>query len=112
MKNIVGPEPAGERGGMDRYTKIMFGAGYIDGRPDPGARIDPDNPKVNSGNQKWPNRPQPFRSQPRSLALTPDGRSSMSHCPAGRLSRLAIAALDRAPSRVTKWLDLGPARPS
>ncbi len=35
-KNIVGPEAAGERGGLERYTKIMFGAGYIDGRPDPG----------------------------------------------------------------------------
>jgi hypothetical protein len=45
VKNIVGPEPAGERGGMDRYTKVMFGAGYIDGRPDPGTRIDPDNPR-------------------------------------------------------------------
>ena len=37
-------EAAGERGGLQRYTKIMFGAGYIDGRPDPGTRIDPNNP--------------------------------------------------------------------
>src|SRR5215216_1639035 len=29
VKDIVGQEPAGERGGMDRFTKIMFGAGYI-----------------------------------------------------------------------------------
>src|SRR5262249_61483877 len=74
VKNVVGPEAAGERGGMDRYTKVMFGAGYIDGRPDPATRIDPNNPVVKSGNQLWPNRPQPFRSQPRSLAVTPDGK--------------------------------------
>src|SRR4029453_3467052 len=30
VKNIIGPEPAGERGGMNRYTKVMFGAAYID----------------------------------------------------------------------------------
>ena len=40
----------------------------------PGTRIDPNNPQVSSGNQKWPNREQPFRSQPRSLALTIDGK--------------------------------------
>ena len=51
VKNIVGAEPAGERGGMQRFTKIMFGASYIDGRPDPGTRIDPNNPVVKSGNQ-------------------------------------------------------------
>ncbi|MEY2548083.1 MAG: hypothetical protein QOD64_665, partial [Verrucomicrobiota bacterium] len=70
VKNIVGPESAGERGGMQRFTKIMFGADYINGRPDPGTRIDPNNPQVKSGSQVWPNREQPFRSQPRSLALT------------------------------------------
>src|SRR5215210_1392693 len=73
VKNIIGPEPAGERGGMQRFTKVMFGAGYIDGRPDPGTRINPNNPVVKSGNQLWPNREQPFRSEPRALALTPDG---------------------------------------
>src|ERR1043165_4969162 len=26
VKDIVGPESAGERGGLPRYTKIMFGA--------------------------------------------------------------------------------------
>jgi hypothetical protein len=36
VKNIVGAEPAGERGGLERFTKIMFDAAYIDGRPDPG----------------------------------------------------------------------------
>jgi hypothetical protein len=49
VKNIIGPESAGERGGMQRFTKVMFGAGYIDGRPDPGTRIDPNNPAVKSG---------------------------------------------------------------
>ena len=62
------------RAGLDRFTKIMYGAGYIDGRPDPGTRIDPNNPRVKSGNQFWPNRKQPFRSQPRALALSQDGR--------------------------------------
>ena len=74
VKNMLGAEPAGERGGMQRFTKIMFGASYIDGRPDPGTRIDPNNPVVNSGSQKWPNIKQPFRSQPRAMALTADGR--------------------------------------
>src|ERR1051325_9178808 len=41
VKDIVGPEPAGERGGLPRFTKVMFGASYIDGRPDPGPRLDP-----------------------------------------------------------------------
>ena len=50
----MGAEPAGERGGMQRFTKIMFGASYIDGRPDPGTRIDPNNPVMKSGSQKWP----------------------------------------------------------
>src|SRR4030095_6645834 len=74
VKNIVGPEAAGERGGMQRFTKIMFCAAYIDRRPNPGTRIDPNKPVVKSGNQWWPNRKQPFRSEPRALALTPDGK--------------------------------------
>ena len=32
-KNIVGPESAGMRAGLARFTKIMFGASYINGRP-------------------------------------------------------------------------------
>ena len=52
----------------------MYGASYIDGRPDPGTRIDPNNPVVKSGNQFWPLVKQPFRSQPRALALSQDGR--------------------------------------
>jgi DNA-binding beta-propeller fold protein YncE/mono/diheme cytochrome c family protein len=109
VKNIIGPEPAGERGGMDRYTKVMFGAGYIDGRPDPGTRIDPNNPIVKSGSQLWPNRPQPFRSQPRSLALTPDGKKLYVSLP-GRegYPDWRVAVLDTKTRRVTRWLDLRP----
>src|SRR5262245_56783637 len=109
VKNIVGPEPAGERGRMDRYTKVMFGAAYIDGRPDPGTRIDPNNPVVKSGNQVWPNRPQPFRSQPRSLAVTPDGKKLYVSLP-GREGNpdWRVAVLDTTTRRVTKWLDLRP----
>ncbi|MEO5753655.1 MAG: YncE family protein, partial [Chthoniobacterales bacterium] len=109
VKNIVGPESAGERGGLERFTKIMFGAGYIDGRPDPGKRIDPNNPQVSSGNQKWPNRPQPFRSQPRSLALTPDGKKLYVALP-GRegYPDWRIAVVSTTTRQVTKWLDLRP----
>src|SRR6185503_10503365 len=74
VKNVVGAESAGERGGLQRFTKIMYGASYIDGRPDLGTRIDPNNPAVSSGSQKWPNIKQPFRSQPRAMSLTADGR--------------------------------------
>ena len=44
VKNLVGAEPAGERAGLQRFTRILFGAGYIDGRPDPGTRINPNDP--------------------------------------------------------------------
>src|SRR5919107_3583842 len=73
VKNIVGAASAGVRAGLELFTKIMYGASYIDGRPDPGTRIDPNNPVVKSGNQFWPFIRQPFRSEPRALALTPDG---------------------------------------
>jgi DNA-binding beta-propeller fold protein YncE len=109
VKNIVGPEAAGERGGLQRYTKIMFGAGYIDGKPDPGTRIDPKNPQVSSGNQKWPNRPQPFRSQPRSLALTADGKKLYVALP-GRegYPDWRIAVVNTKTRLLSKWLDLRP----
>jgi hypothetical protein len=55
VKRIVGAEAAGPRAGLERFTRILFGAGYFDGRPDPGTRIDPNNPRVSSGNQHWPN---------------------------------------------------------
>jgi DNA-binding beta-propeller fold protein YncE len=110
VKNIVGPESAGERGGMQRFTKIMFGADYINGRPDPGTRIDPNNPQVKSGSQVWPNREQPFRSQPRSLALTPDGRKLYVALP-GRegYPDWRVSVVDTVGRRVTKWIDLRPA---
>ncbi|HEV2914744.1 MAG TPA: YncE family protein [Pyrinomonadaceae bacterium] len=109
VKNIVGAEPAGERGGLQRFTKIMYGASYIDGRPDPGTRIDPNNPVVKSGNQLWPNRKQPFRSQPRALALTPDGRKLYVTLP-GRegYPDWRVAVLDTNSRVVLKWIDLRP----
>jgi DNA-binding beta-propeller fold protein YncE len=110
VKNIIGPESAGVRAGVERFTKVMFGAAYIDGRPDPGKRIDPNDPQVSSGNQLWPNRPQPFRSHPRSLALTPDGKKLYVSLP-GRegYPDWRVAVVDAAKRRVLKWIDLRPA---
>ena len=109
VKNIVGAEPAGDRAGLQRYTKIMYGAGYIDGRPDPGTRIDPNNPVVKSGNQFWPNRKQPFRSEPRALALTPDGQKLYVTLP-GRegYPDWRVAVVDTASRSVLSWIDLRP----
>lgn len=109
VKNIVGAEPAGERGGMQRFTKIMFGASYIDGRPDPGTRIDPNNPVVKSGSQVWPNIKQPFRSQPRAMAVTADGRKLYITLP-GRegYPDWRVATVDTSTRRVSKWIDLRP----
>ena len=109
VKEIVGQEAAGERGGLQRFTKIMFGASYIDGRPDPGTRIDPNNPVVKSGNQFWPNRKQPFRSEPRALALTPDGSKLYVTLP-GRegYPDWRVAVVDAHTKRVNKWIDLRP----
>ena len=73
VKNIVGAQSAGDRAGVERFTKILFGVDYFTGRPDPGTRLDPNNPQVNSGSQHWPFVKQPFRSWPNALALTPDG---------------------------------------
>jgi DNA-binding beta-propeller fold protein YncE len=110
-KNLVGAEPAGLRAGLQRFTKILFGAGYIDGRPDPGTRIDPNNPVVKSGSQHWPFVPQPFRSWPTSLALTPDGRKLYVSLP-GRegYPDWRVAAVDTASHSVLTWVDLRPAR--
>jgi DNA-binding beta-propeller fold protein YncE len=109
VKNIMGAESAGERGGLERFTKIMFGASYIDGRPDPGTRIDPNNPVVKSGNEFWPNREQPFRSEPRALALTPDGRKLYATLP-GRegYPDWRVAVVDTTSQIVLKWIDLRP----
>ena len=109
IKNVVGAEPAGERGGIQRFTKVMFGASYIDGRPDPGTRIDPNNPVVKSGSQVWPNIKQPFRSQPRSMALTSDGRKLYVALP-GRegYPDWRVAVVDTSSRRVSRWIDLRP----
>ena len=92
VKNIVGPEAAGERGGLERFTKIMFGAGYIDGRPDPGTRIDPNNPQVSSGNQKWPNRRTAI-SQPAALACPHHRRQEALRrpCPAAKVTPIGAS---------------------
>ncbi|MEA2559933.1 MAG: hypothetical protein QOH06_1437 [Acidobacteriota bacterium] len=110
VKNLVGAESAGERAGVERYTKIMFGAGYIDGRPDPGTRIDPNSPEVNSGSQYWPHVKQPFRSWPNSLAVTPDGRKLYVTLP-GRegYPDWRVAVVDTARRDVLTWIDLRPA---
>jgi DNA-binding beta-propeller fold protein YncE/mono/diheme cytochrome c family protein len=110
VKNLVGAEPAGERAGLQRFTKILFGAGYIDGRPDPGTRLDPNNPVVKSGNQHWPFVPQPFRSWPSSLALTPDGRKLYVTLP-GRegYPDWRLAVVDAGTRSVLSWIDLRPA---
>ncbi|HWW76114.1 MAG TPA: YncE family protein, partial [Pyrinomonadaceae bacterium] len=110
VKTIVGAEPAGARAGLDRFTKIMYGAGYIDGRPDPGTRIDPNNPQVKSGNQFWPNRKQPFRSQPRALALSQDGRKLYVTLP-GRegYPDWRVAVVDTNSRQIARWIDLRPA---
>jgi hypothetical protein len=34
VKNIVGAESAGDRAGLERFTKILFGVDYFNGRPD------------------------------------------------------------------------------
>jgi DNA-binding beta-propeller fold protein YncE/cytochrome c peroxidase len=107
VKRLVGAESAGLRAGVERFTKILFGVGYFDGRPDPGTRIDPNAPKVNSGNQHWPHVPQPFRSWPNALALTPDGRKLYVTLP-GRegYPDSRVAAVDTASRRVLRWIDL------
>ena len=109
VKNIVGAEAAGERAGLMRFTKIMFGAHYFDGRPDPGTRIDPNNPIVKSGGQHWPFVPQPFRSWPNALALTPDGAKLYVTLP-GRegFPDWRIAVVDTVGRRVLRWVDLRP----
>ena len=61
------------RAGLERFTKILFGVHYFDGRPDPGTRLDPNDPQLSSGSEHWPFVKQPFRSWPNALALTPAG---------------------------------------
>jgi DNA-binding beta-propeller fold protein YncE len=107
VKKLVGAEAAGPRAGMERFTKILFAAGYFDGRPDPGTRIDPNNPRVSSGNQHWPHVKQPFRSWPNAVALTPDGRKLYVTLP-GRegYPDWRVASVDTASRRVLRWINL------
>jgi DNA-binding beta-propeller fold protein YncE len=107
VKKLVGAEAAGPRAGIDRFTKILFGVGYFDGRPDKGTRINPNNPQVNSGNQHWPFVKQPFRSWPNALALTPDGRKLYVTLP-GRegYPDWRVASVDTAARSVLRWIDL------
>jgi DNA-binding beta-propeller fold protein YncE len=114
VKKLVGAESAGLRAGLERFTKIMFGVGYFDGRPDPGTRIDPNNPQVKSGNQHWPNVKQPFRSWPNALALTPDGSKLYVTLP-GRegYPDWRIASVDTASRQVLRWINLSvPGQPA
>jgi DNA-binding beta-propeller fold protein YncE len=113
VKKLVGAEAAGVRAGLERFTKILFGINYFTGRPDPGTRIDPNAPKVNSGSQHWPFVPQPFRSWPNALALTPDGAKLYVTLP-GRegYPDNRIAVVDTATRRVLRWVDLSvPSQP-
>jgi DNA-binding beta-propeller fold protein YncE len=107
VKNLVGAEAAGQRAGLDRFTKIMFGVNYFDGRPDPGTRIDPNNPEVNSGSQHWPFVPQPFRSWPNALAVTPNGLKLYVTLP-GRegYPDWRVAVVNTTTRRVARWINL------
>jgi DNA-binding beta-propeller fold protein YncE len=108
VKNIVGAEAAGLRAGVQRFTKIMFGAAYFDGTPGPTDRIDPNYPVVTSGGQHWPHVPQPFRSWPNALALTADGASLYATLP-GRegYPDWRVAVVETA-TRNVQWIDLRP----
>lgn len=107
---LVGAEPAGERGGMEGYTRITFGNDYMTGKPDPGSRVDPNNPVITKGNQFWPFRSQPFRSWPNALAVTPGNDKVYVTLP-GRegYPDWRVAVVDTARKSVTRWVDLRPA---
>jgi hypothetical protein len=107
VKNLVGAESAGDRAGLERFTKILFGVDYFNGRPDPGTRLDPNSPQVNSGSQHWPFVKQPFRSWPNALALTPDG-NKLYVTPPGRegYPDWRMASVDTRTRRVLRWINL------
>jgi len=109
VRNLVGAESAGVRAGLERFTKIMFAVGYFDGRPNPGDRIDPNHPIVESGGQHWPHVKQPMRSWPTSVAITPDGAKLYVTLP-GRegYPDWRVAVVNTA-SRSVRWVDLRPA---
>ena len=109
VKTLVGAEFAGDRAGHSRFTKIMFGAHYFDGRPSPSTRIDPNDPQVSSGSQHWPFVPQPFRSWPSALAVTPAGDKLYVALP-GRegYPDWRLAVVNTAARSVRRWIDLRP----
>jgi DNA-binding beta-propeller fold protein YncE len=109
VKTLVGAEPAGERAGLQRFTKIMFGANYFNGRADPGTRIDPNDPQVKSGNHHWPNVPQPFRSWPNALAVTPAGDKLYVSLPGREGYPDWRVAVVNTVTRAVRWVDLRPA---
>ena len=114
VKNIVGPESAGMRAGLTRFTKIMFGAGYIDGRPDPGTRIDPNNPQVNSGKPAMAKSHAAVPKSSAALSITPDGRRALCRAPrTRRLSRLAGRRRRYCRHDASlRWIDLRPSWPN
>jgi DNA-binding beta-propeller fold protein YncE/cytochrome c553 len=108
VKTLVGAEPAGERGGQQRFTKIQFGVNYMDGRPDPGSRINPNNIITPKGDQFWPFVPQPFRGMPFSVALTADGRKLYAPLPGKEGYPDYRMAVMNTATRAVKWVDLRP----
>lgn len=107
VKNLVGEQSAGTRAGIERFTRIMFGANFLNGQPDPGQRIDPNNVVVGPGDEHWPHIDQPFRGWPTALALTPDGSKLYVSLP-GRdgYPDWRVAVVDTATRRVLTWVDL------
>ncbi|HET9623915.1 MAG TPA: YncE family protein [Kofleriaceae bacterium] len=110
VKHIVGAEAAGTRAGLPRFTKIMFGAAYADGRPNDSHRIDPNHPALSSGDEHWPYRPQPFRSWPSAVSVTPDSSKLYVALP-GRegYPDFRVAVVSTASRTVSRWIDLRPA---
>ncbi|HKN51660.1 MAG TPA: beta-propeller fold lactonase family protein, partial [Amycolatopsis sp.] len=107
VKKIVGAAPAGERAGLQRFTKILFEVDYFTGRPNPGDRVDPNNVR---GDKFWPFRELPMRSWPYQVAVTPDGRKVYVTLP-GRegYPDFRVAVVDTGARVVTRWIDLRPA---
>jgi DNA-binding beta-propeller fold protein YncE len=62
---------------------------------------------VNSGSQHWPFVPQPFRSWPNALAVTPDGNKLYVTLP-GRegYPDWRVASVDARNRRVLRWINL------
>jgi DNA-binding beta-propeller fold protein YncE len=106
---LVGAEAAGDRAGLPRFTKILFANKYDTGTPSAGDRIDPNNPIVKSGGQHWPFVPQPFRSWPTAVAITPDGAKLYVTLPGREGYPDWRVAIVRTASRTVNWVDLRPA---